>query len=320
MSEKDSKALLIPISGWVLLDKPKGLTSTRVGSFLKRRLRDLGYEVKHLGHVGTLDPLATGVLLLALGEATKLIPYLERNAQIFGSVLEPQNRPQKEYTFDLRFGRATTTYDAEGKITMESSERPTRSALCEACHHFLGAQHQRPPIYSALKRQGRKLYELARRGEVVDVPEREVFIHALEIMSFDGETARFRAVVSQGTYIRSLGNDLANAVGTLGYIASLRRLRDGPFSLKQALTWEQVTAFLDRGQLGGVIMTVGSVLGDIPAVSVSEDEESSFCAGQGFPVVGAADQPAVRVMLGERLVGMGRVSGGLCFPRRLLRL
>lgn len=304
--------------GWILLDKPQGMTSTHVGGLLKQALRPHFGRVKHLGHVGTLDPLATGVLVLALGEATKLIPYLERNESIWGTVSNPQERPRKTYEFDVKFGQETDSYDADGRVVATTAHLPTKDDLLNVLPRFQGAQSQRPPVYSALKQGGHKLCELARKGQSVTVSARPVWIEALTLADFQPPVARFLAEVSQGTYIRSLGRDLAEASGSLGHIIRLRRLRDGPFRVENALGLPEILGLLDRERPEDVIIPLEDVLGGIPAVSVRDDAWKVLKNGCPWTVPSENESPAVRIRFHDRLVGMGRVTGGICYPRRLL--
>lgn len=313
-----SQGIVPKCDGWILLDKPRGMTSTHVGSCLKRSLRPWLGRVEHLGHVGTLDPLATGVLVIALGKATKLIPYLEHHEHIWGLPQSPRERPRKVYEFDLTFGQETTTYDAEGDVVCATDVLPTVNALQEVLPRFFGLLEQKPPIYSALKLNGRKLYELARTGHSVSVPARSIWIESLTLVDFSPPTARFRAEVSQGTYIRSLGHDLAKAAGSLGHITRLRRLRDGLLDITMTRTLEASLELLDRGRLDDVIIPLEAVLGDIPAVSVGEDAWSYLRVGRPCSVAAQQNLPAVRIRYEGRLVGMGRVAEGVCYPRRLL--
>jgi tRNA pseudouridine55 synthase len=205
------------VDGWVVLDKPLGLGSTpAVG-----RVRRL-FGAQKAGHGGTLDPLATGVLPIALGEATKTVPWVMDG--------------RKEYRFTLRFGEARSTEDAEGEVTAESVVRPSDAAIVAILGTFLGEIEQRPPAYSALKIDGKRAYDLARAGETVELALRKVMIERLELVSRpDADHADLVVGCGKGTYIRSLGRDLALSLGTVGHLSALRRTRAGPFIESQAI-------------------------------------------------------------------------------------
>lgn len=305
------------IDGWVLIDKPEGMSSTQVGGRVKKTLRRNGFAVKHLGHVGTLDPLATGLLIVAVGQATKLIPYLEHHEALFGPQ-DSEERPRKTYAFDLRFGQETTTGDAAGEIVEQTPYLPPLTDLQAACPSFLGLQRQRPPMYSALKFQGRKLYELARRGEKVDVPKRTIFVESLSLLDYVPPVARFQTTVSQGTYIRSLGQDLARAVGSLGHLASLRRLQDGKVCVQEALSLQQFESYIDSGETDRAIIPLKGLLGDIPAVPVLEEAWRVLRTGASCIVDCGGVSGICRVEFAGQLVAMGCVQDGVCSPKRLV--
>jgi len=203
--------------GWIILDKPLGLGSTQGVAAVKRVLRQAGHGKVKVGHGGTLDPLASGVLPIAVGEATKLA----------GRMLDSD----KVYAFTIRFGEQTDTLDAEGPVIVTSPVRPARDALAAVLPRFTGPIAQVPPIYSALKVDGERAYDLARAGEAVELKSRDVVIHALtiEAATADGplDEATLVAHVSKGTYIRSLARDIALALDTVGYVTMLRRIKAG---------------------------------------------------------------------------------------------
>jgi tRNA pseudouridine55 synthase len=200
------------VHGWLALDKPLGLTSTQA---LGRARRLLGG--KKAGHGGTLDPLATGILPLAFGEATKLIPYVMDG--------------DKEYEFTVRWGEARATDDAEGEVVATSDLRPTEAQIRAALPAFTGVIWQKPPSFSAIKVQGERAYDLARAGEAVDLAAREVLVKKIELIEIiDENSASFRASSGKGMYVRSLARDLAVNLGTCGYVSALRRIKVGPFT------------------------------------------------------------------------------------------
>src|SRR6187455_1880916 len=216
------------LSGWIILDKPLGLGSTQAVGAVKRALREAGEPKTKVGHGGTLDPLASGVLPIALGEATK----------VAGRMLNAT----KTYEFTIRFGEETDTLDAEGQVIATSDVRPTRRDVEAALSEFTGEIEQVPPAYSALKIDGKAAYARARAGEEVELKPRLVTIHELRVQKMIEGAATFSATVSKGTYIRSLARDIAYALGTVGHVTYLRRTRAGPFGLESAISLD----FLDE--------------------------------------------------------------------------
>ncbi|WP_426266971.1 tRNA pseudouridine(55) synthase TruB [Sphingomonas sp. LHG3443-2] len=258
-----------PLSGWIILDKPLGLGSTQSVSAVKRALRDAGEAKTKVGHGGTLDPLATGVLPIALGEATKLA----------GRMLDAV----KAYDFTIRFGVQTDTLDLEGKEIAVSPHRPTLAEVEAALPAFTGPITQVPPAYSALKVDGQRAYDLARAGEDVELKSRAVTIHSLAIVSgSEGllEEITLSATVSKGTYIRSLARDLALALGTVGHVTMLRRTKAGPFTLDQAISLDFLGQCAKGGSLDGALLPLQAGLDDIPAFPVTPDEARLLRVGQ----------------------------------------
>ncbi|MDR2464518.1 MAG: tRNA pseudouridine(55) synthase TruB [Holosporales bacterium] len=300
------------MNGWLIIDKPSGITSTQVGSALKRL-----FNVRKVGHLGTLDPLASGLLVMAIGEATKLIPYVEKNISIFGDSC----RPKKEYEFDILFGSATDTYDAHGIVTGVCEHLPTKKEIYDACAAMLGDQYQIPPVYSAIKLNGKRLCDLARKGQNITPSARKITVFSLEYIGQSCETickSKFLATVSSGTYIRSLANDIANKANTLGYITYLRRIKDGSFDIDQAISLEKLSDLSHKGSIRSFVFPIGAFLGDIPVVTVSEDEWSRLAVGRSVNLPDNASSTAVQIFLKDVLVGMGYVLDGVCYPRRIL--
>ncbi len=253
-------------SGWIILDKPIGLGSTQAVAAVKRNLREAGYGKVKTGHGGTLDPLAEGVLPIALGEATKLA----------GRMLDAS----KIYEFTVRFGEETDTLDAEGQVVETSAVRPSRPELEAVLPRFTGPIEQVPPAYSALKVDGKRAYDLARAGETVQLDTRPVTIHSLALREVAGDDeATFIANVSKGTYIRSLARDIAHALGTVGHVSMLRRLKAGPFTLAQAISLDKLNEIGKGAALEDVILPLEAGLDDIPALSL--DPEAVGAVRQG---------------------------------------
>ena len=251
------------MNGWLVIDKPLGVSSTYVGQKLKRILK-----IKKIGHVGTLDPLASGVLIFVLGEATKLIPYLKKN--------------QKTYECEITFGESRTTDDAEGDPVETSSHRPSKQDIETILPHFIGKIQQKPPAFSAIHINGKRAYQLAREGNLVDLPLRNVRIDHIELLEHTQSSVKLRVVCGSGVYIRSLGRDLAKKLGTFGYISLLKRTQDDCFSIKDAFLLEKVAEMMDKLKVRGVIHSMETVLDDIPVVSVTQEMEKLLRLGQSI--------------------------------------
>jgi tRNA pseudouridine55 synthase len=282
------------LHGWIILDKPVGLGSTQAVSAVKRALREAGEPKTKVGHGGTLDQLASGVLPIALGEATKLA----------GRMLDAT----KAYEFTTRFGEETDTLDAEGQVVATSDVRPARSDIETVLPQFTGEISQVPPVYSALKISGKRASDRVRAGEDVEIKARTVTIQSLTIRHprESGGTASLKkqrdsrvrgndevvneitlaATVSKGTYIRSLARDIARALGTVGHVSYLRRTRAGPFSLEQAISLDFLQTAAKARQLDGAVLPLQAALDDIPALPVTPGQAQLLLHGQrlaGFP-------------------------------------
>ncbi|KQN25015.1 pseudouridine synthase [Sphingomonas sp. Leaf33] len=318
--------------GWVILDKPLGLGSTQGVSAVKRALRQGGYGKAKVGHGGTLDPLATGVLPIALGEATKLA----------GRMLDSD----KVYDFTIRFGVQTDTLDAEGSVNAESDVRPTLAAVEAVLPRFTGPIAQVPPKYSALKVDGARAYDLARAGEDVVLASRDVVVHSLTILPGTGrgtaeggggggprspspvepplhqpaagpppragedlEEATFTAHVSKGTYIRSLARDIAGALGTVGHVTMLRRTKAGPFTLAQAISLDKLDEVAKGRTLEQILLPLRAGLDDIPALPLSPDQAGALRQGRVLAGI-AADDGQYFALLGDTPVALVEVTHG----------
>ena len=263
--------------GWIILDKPRGLGSTQAVSAVKRALRTQrevlgGTEKWKVGHGGTLDPLATGVLPIAIGEATKLA----------GRMLDSD----KIYDFTIRFGEQTDTLDLEGKVIAQSDHLPTLAEVEAILPSFTGAIEQAPPAYSAILIDGQRAYDLARKGEAVEMKLRSVTIHGLEIAGQEQGAGQglaavtLTAHVSKGTYIRSLARDISLALGTVGHVTMLRRIKAGPFRLETAISLDKLDEAARGGDIGGLMLPLTAGLDDIPALAVSPDQALALRQGK----------------------------------------
>jgi tRNA pseudouridine55 synthase len=310
------------LHGWLILDKPRGLGSTQAVAAVKRNLRQAGFGKVKVGHGGTLDPLAEGVLPIALGEATKLC----------GRLLDSD----KTYEFSIEFGTETDTLDGEGTVVRSSPRRPPLAAIAAVLEHFTGHIEQVPPVYSALKVDGERAYERARAGEEVDLQPRQVTIHSLEMAhggdrrplrstfattagrpdGFDpqaplelAESITLCANVSKGTYIRSLARDIAHALGTVGHVTFLRRTKAGPFTESQAISLDKLNAIGQGAPLEDHLLPLEAGLDGIPALPL--DPESAQAARQGR-VISGLPQPdgLILAKAGNVPVALMEVSAG----------
>jgi tRNA pseudouridine55 synthase len=288
------------LNGWIILDKPLGLGSTNAVSAVKRALRVGGYPKAKVGHGGTLDPLATGVLPIAIGEATKLA----------GRMLDAS----KIYDFTIQFGTETDTLDQEGVVVATSDTRPSQAQIEAVLAQFTGPISQVPPVYSALKVDGQRAYDLARAGVQVELKSRDVVIYDLAVQSspssHDGEDLAplseitLTAHVSKGTYIRSLARDIAQALGTVGHVTMLRRVKAGPFGLDQAISLDILDEAAKGQSLGSLVLPLRTALVDIPALALDPSQAlalrqgrvlSGFAASDGLHLALLADVPVALV-------------------------
>ncbi len=263
--------------GWLIIDKPIGPTSTQVVGAVKRALREGGYPKVKVGHGGTLDPLASGVLPVALGEATKLS----------GRMLDAD----KVYEFTIGFGMETDTLDGEGVPVATSEKRPSLSEVEAVLPRFTGKIEQVPPAFSALKVDGKRAYALARAGEHIVLKSRNVTISALSIISSETDEVTLEARVSKGTYIRALARDIARALETVGHVTALRRTRAGPFTLESAISLDKLGEAAKGRTLEQHLLPLTAGLDDIPALSVTPDQARAL--RQGRTLAGIAAKPGL---------------------------
>jgi tRNA pseudouridine55 synthase len=253
------------LHGWIILDKPVGLGSTQAVAAVKRILREAGEPRTKVGHGGTLDPLASGVLPIALGEATKLA----------GRMLDAT----KAYDFTIRFGTETDTLDAEGSVVATSGVRPTLDQVVATLPRFTGEIEQVPPAYSALKIGGKAAYARTRAGEALEMKARRVTVHELKLLTGE-EFITLSATVSKGTYIRSLARDIARALNTVGHVTMLRRTRAGPFAFDQAISLDFLEEAAKARALTRTVLPLTAALDDIPALPVTPDQARLLRHGQ----------------------------------------
>jgi tRNA pseudouridine55 synthase len=293
--------------GWLIIDKPAGVTSNDVVVKIRRATR------LKAGHAGTLDPLATGVLPVALGEATKTVSFL--------------SKATKRYGFRVQWGIATDTEDAEGYIVAESARRPDEATIHAVLPRFIGTIAQRPPAYSALKVGGQRAYALARKGEPPQLAARQITVHELTLTARpDRDHADFTALVGEGTYIRALARDIAEALDTCGHITALRRLSVGRFTEAQAISLDFATSLGHSLNASGHLLPIEAALDDIPALALTADEAARLRHGQAIAL---ADREGARLdrfddgtIVGARhdqlLVGLARIEGTRLRPVRMI--
>ena len=292
--------------GWLILDKPRGLGSTQAVGAVKRVLRQGGYAKTKVGHGGTLDPLAEGVLPIALGEATKLA----------GRMLDSD----KIYAFTIRFGEETATLDTEGEVVARSDHIPTESDVAAVLPRFTGAIEQAPPAYSAIKVDGKRAYDRARAGEAVEMKLRAVTIHALDLRAAAEGEVTLVAHVSKGTYIRSLARDIAHALGSVGHVTYLRRVKAGPFREEQAISLDMLEETAKGAAIENHILPLEAGLDDIPALQLDPDSAQAVRQGRvlsGLPHTDGlhlATLHEVPVALMELSGGTARVVRGFNLP------
>lgn len=297
------------INGWINLDKPVGISSAKAVAIIRKHL-----NCSKIGHGGTLDPLASGVLPIALGEATKTVSYVMNSA--------------KTYEFTLVWGNETSTDDSEGSPTLVSDKRPTREEINSCLNEFMGVIKQAPPIYSAVKVNGKRAYSIARSAEKkgedsqLTLEPREVIIHDLVLTSLNQNEASFTVFCGKGTYIRSLGRDLARRLGTAGHISALRRLSVGKFDVKDSISLDFLTSLRDSAVADKNVISLLTALDDIPALSVTPEDAVRIRMGQRFPYYqeGAIkDQVCVAICEGEA-VALITLDLGVIHPVRVFNL
>ncbi|MBM3636539.1 MAG: tRNA pseudouridine(55) synthase TruB [Alphaproteobacteria bacterium] len=297
-----SKKQRANVHGWIVLDKPLGMTSTHAVAVVRRLL-----NAKKAGHAGTLDPLASGLLPLAFGEATKTVPYVVDG--------------EKAYRFTVTFGIETDTDDSEGRIVSQSEARPTEQQILAALPKFTGAITQVPPRYSAIKIDGERAYDLARGGETVELQPRIVEIHTLTLLSFDGQSVVLEAECGKGTYVRAIARDLGRALGCFGYVTALRRTRVGPFTEADAVTLASLEA--DVFAPAAALKSIDTGLRELVEVPVGGDAPVRLRRGQSI-ILRGRDAPAegeiVYATNAGQVIAIGTVERGELVPNRVFNL
>ncbi|MBM3513724.1 MAG: tRNA pseudouridine(55) synthase TruB [Alphaproteobacteria bacterium] len=298
-----------PIDGWINLDKPVGVTSTAAVGRVRRAL-----GASKAGHAGTLDPLASGILPIALGEATKTVSFAQAG--------------RKTYVFDVIWGRATDTDDTEGRAIAESPARPSRDAIVAGLPGFVGRITQVPPTYSAIKIDGERAYALARRDQEVHLEGREVDVYSFDLIEFyDVDRARFKVTCGSGTYIRSLARDLSKALGTVGHVGSLRRTAVGSFVESGAIALDKLEALRHIAVASATLLPIRTALDDIPALALTAEEArrlrhgqpvALFPVAQRNPTIAISQGLSVQAVLDEALVAIAETGPGVLRPVRVI--
>ena len=306
------------VNGWINLDKPYDFGSTDVVNRVRRLL-----NAQKAGHGGTLDPLATGILPIALGEATKMIPYCQDQL--------------KTYDFRVNWGEARDTDDAEGDVIATSDVKPSKEAIEAILNHYIGDIIQTPPKFSAIKINGQRAYDLAREGKDVEIKPREVYVQNLELKTAEADYADFTCRCGKGTYIRSLGRDMAEELGTCGYISELRRISVGPMTTDNAISLAKLEEILDSASpediMGDVLLPVETVLDDISVLAISEQEAVRLKNGQRLSFVSRHDVDRLHqagfdldhcsialAVYNDKAIAMVTVDGADISPSRVFNL
>jgi tRNA pseudouridine55 synthase len=296
------KKTRVEVNGWIVLDKPIGMTSTHAVSAVRRLL-----NAKKAGHAGTLDPLASGILPLAFGEATKTVPYVVDG--------------EKAYTFTVDFGSETDTDDAEGRVVETSERRPEQSELEEVLPRFEGVIEQVPPRFSAIKIGGERAYDLARDGEAIEMKSRQVEIYSLKLVSFSPERATLAAECGKGTYVRAIARDIGRMLGCYGHVTALRRTRVGPFTLADATPW---SALADNPEaVAAAVLPVEAGLSELECVVMNRDSAMRLRRGQSVILRGRDAPPEGELVYSTCAgvpVAVGMVERGEFVPVRVFNL
>lgn len=288
------------INGWLVLDKPSGITSAKAVNIVKKSLK-----VKKIGHAGTLDPLASGILPLALGEATKTSAYAMGH--------------DKEYEFTIKWGEETDSLDSEGQITSSGGKIPSETEINSILPLFTGVINQTPPAYSAIKINGERAYKLARKGIDVEMQSRPIKINSLRITSHNDDKTTFHTSCGKGTYIRSLARDIAHKLGTYGHIIMLRRLKVGKFSLDNAILLENIAKLMYKDNLYN-ILPVEVVLDDIPVVTFTKEQADAIKCGKQVDTGQIINYETASIFSSNRLIALAEVQNGIVKPLRVFNL
>lgn len=290
------------ISGWLILNKPYDMTSTQAVGKIKWL-----FEAKKAGHAGTLDPLATGILPIALGEATKTVPFVQDGTKI--------------YEFDVAWGTATTTDDAEGDVVETSNLRPTEADLIDILPGFTGIITQIPPAFSAIKIKGMRAYDLARAGEKPDMPPREIEIEALELLAHGEEKSTLRVTCQKGTYVRALARDIAKKLGSVAHVSRLHRAAVGPFTESDAVSIEDLEDYAESIERDQELRPIADALGHLDEISLDQKQAQAVRMGNPALLLGRHAPISLEVAYATHkgdVLAIGRVEKGQFKPSRVI--
>lgn len=299
-----------PIHGWLIVDKPQGLGSTKVVSAARWAL-----QAQKAGHSGTLDPLATGALAIAFGEATKTVPVATDGL--------------KRYAFTVQWGAATDSDDSQGAVVATSDARPVPDAIAAAAPDFVGEIMQRPPSVSAIKVDGARAYDLARDGDAPELAPRPIWVESLDYLGSDGpDAARFEMVCGKGGYVRAVARDLGERLGCLGHVTALRRLATGPFDVSNALSFEDLEALREADDAEAALLPVSAGLADLTEIRVDAGLAAALRAGRAAPLAGPAVADAAALPFGDEAwasldgapVALCTIGAGSLRPTRVFNL
>ncbi|MCC2096473.1 MAG: tRNA pseudouridine(55) synthase TruB [Hyphomicrobiales bacterium] len=291
----------VDVDGWLILDKPQGITSTQAVSRVKRL-----FNAKKAGHAGTLDPLATGILPIAFGEATKTVPFVQDG--------------KKAYLFTVQWGVETDSDDAEGTVVHTSDLRPERAAIEAILSRFTGTIMQVPPSFSAIKVNGERAYDIARDGEKVELAAREITIDSLQLVEASRDEAVFEAHCGKGTYVRAIARDMGRELGCHGHVTALRRTRVGPFTIEDAVPLEDLEA--EGAQPLDSLLSVEAGLTELPCVVVDRNGAARLRRGQSL-ILRGRDAPfdgIAYAACGGVPIAFGTVEGGELNPSRVFNM
>ena len=301
----------VPIHGWLVVDKPLGVTSSSVVGRVRRL-----YGAAKAGHGGTLDPMASGLLPIAFGEATKTVSYVMNGI--------------KNYQFTIRWGEGRTTDDAEGEIIASSEKRPNVTAIKKALKFFVGEIEQVPPIYSAIKVDGKRAYDLARSNMPVKLKPRTIHVKRFKLIGVpDSDHATFEVVAGKGSYVRGLARDLALQLGTVGHVSALRRFKVGPFNINHSISLEKLENSGHNSKLARYLLAVETALDDIPALAITESEARNLQLGRTISILPVANRSSIKkvdpdavycAMSSGKLVALTKVVGGEVRPLRVMNM
>ena len=289
------------VNGWLIIDKPKDMGSTQIVGKTRYLL-----QAKKNGHTGTLDPFATGILPIAFGEATKLVPFVTDG--------------DKEYEFVIKWGEQTSTDDTEGEVIARADKIPTRAEILAVLPQFIGKITQVPPMYSAIKINGQQAYKLARKGQSVEMPARQIEIYGLELLEEYADSAKFKVQCSKGTYVRTLGKDIAEKLGTLGHLIELRRTKCGNFDLKSKILLDSLEKIEYVEERRKLLLPLETSLRDIAEIAVSAEDARKLSVGQGLSPKNYADLSVgnlVAAMFHNCLIALLRVDEHKLSPIRV---